>query len=312
MPSPGGRIVNIQNFSLHDGPGIRTTVFFKGCPLQCIWCANPEMQKRKRELMHNRSRCIGCGECIQACPDRLISSNGLSAEQGAESLHFARENCTLCGTCVAVCPSGAMQIAGFDASTAHVLAEVEKEKHFFRHSGGGVTLSGGEPLNQPDFAEAILTACRRWGIHTAMETCGHAPYDTIEKIAALIDVLYFDLKLADTAAHNRYTRVNNRWILENLARISTRHPQLVVRTPVIPGINNHPEALNAIGRFLVGRTAVSRVEFLNYHSLGEHKYTNLGREYSLAELKPLDRETFADLCGAFSERFPTLNFSYHA
>lgn len=303
MSSSKGRIIDIQNFFLHDGPGIRTTIFFKGCPLRCIWCANPDTQKNTIELIHSQSRCMRCESCIEACPENVVSMK--------DTIEISRDRCILCGACIAVCPGAAMRFAGHDASFIEVLEEIENEKHFYRHSGGGVTLSGGEPLAQPRFAEAILKRCRQWGTHTAIETCGHAPYETLERVANPADTIYFDIKQIDNAIHKKYTRVGNPQILENLVKISNIHSHLIVRTPIILGINNSDKDLNALGNFLVNETAVTQVEFLNYHKLGEHKYTNLGRTYELEHLTPLTNEAFTDLSLNFSNQFPTLKISFH-
>lgn len=204
-----------------------------------------------------------------------------------------------------------MRLVGRDASLEEVLEEIEKEMLLNRNSGGGVTLSGGEPLMQPDFAKALLVACKRWGVNTAIETCGHAPYETLREILELVDTVYFDLKKIDQAGHKTYTNVDNQLILNNLAQISKIKPGIIVRIPIIPGINDSEDDVASFGKYLVEQTAVTSVELMNYHKLGEHKYTNLGRPYGLEQIIPLSREVFAEFCINFSQRFGTLNLSYH-
>ena len=303
MSSKRGRIINIQNFSIHDGPGIRTTVFFKGCPLRCAWCANPDSQRKGQELVHTAARCTDCRGCVAACPEGCIDA-------GPDGIAIDRARCTLCGDCIAACPATAMRMAARDLSLNEVLEEIEKEKHFYRNSGGGVTLSGGEPLAQPDFAVAILRRCRMWGIHTAIETSGHAPYQALEQVAGQADLIYFDLKHMEEEAHRAHTGVPNGRILENLKRISGSHPNIIVRVPLVPGINDAPEHLDAIGEFLIRDTTVRQLEFLNYHNLGEHKYAGIGKEYPL-EITPLSREVFQGLCEEFSRKYPALQVSFH-
>lgn len=299
----------MQNFSIHDGPGIRTTIFFKGCPLACQWCANPDTQRRGPELVHDRSKCTGCLTCVQICPESCIRVPDLNSEEKFPIID--RKAATLCRECIAACPSGALGLVGWDISLAEVLEEIEGEKHFFRNSGGGITLSGGEPTAQPEFAKAILKACRRWAIDTAMETCGHCEYEVLETLAGLCSTLYMDLKHMDNNTHKRLTRVGNKKILDNLIRISRSHPGLIVRIPVIPGLNDDVANLSAMGEFLTGQTGVTRVEFLNYHNLGKHKYVNLGRTYDLEDLRPLGDQVFVGLCKEFAGRFPGLSLSYH-
>ncbi|MEH0018377.1 MAG: glycyl-radical enzyme activating protein [Desulfobacter sp.] len=304
MPPPKGRIIDIQHFSLHDGPGTRTTVFFKGCPLRCDWCANPDSQARALELVYSDIRCVGCGACVDACAEGLIRLE--------DTVRISREACTGCGACVDACPGGAMRFSGYDISLNDVLEEIEKERNVYRNSGGGVTLSGGEPLAQPDFARAILEKCRKWGIHTAIETAGYVPYDTLARVSAVTDLIYFDVKSVNPVSHLRHTRVENPRILTNLKKISrTRPGSIIVRAPLIPGLNDTDHDLKSLGEFIVNETSVTRVELLNYHNLGLHKYAGLGRSCALAPVSPLSGEAFAKRAKWFSRAFPTLTLSYH-
>lgn len=284
-----GRIFNIQRFSVHDGPGIRDIVFFKGCPLRCLWCSNPESQGTGLELGFRTERCIGaegCGYCIEACPGGVLKA-------GESGLPEAGEGCTRCGRCAAACPAQARRLFGEDVTVEEVAARLQNQAGAWRASGG-VTLSGGEPLMQADFAAALLGRLKETGIHTALETCGYAPWEAVEQVAALCDVVYFDVKLADRDRHLRYTGVDNRIILDNLARLRGGFPQLhlVARTPVVPGVNDGEE-LEAIARLLGGIGGMDGYELLPYHSYGEGKYRQLGRQYGLADTAPPDKEELA-------------------
>lgn len=298
-----GKIVNIQDFSLHDGPGIRTTIFFKGCPLHCLWCANPDTQSEKFQLFHSISLCTGCQECRVACPENVISWK--------DNIEIDRARCTLCGECIEACSTSALRIDGYEITLNTILEKIQSESLFYRNSGGGVTLSGGEPLFQPLFAEAVLKKCRKWGIHTAMETSGCANYETLKRLSTLLDLIYYDVKHLDDTVHRKITGVSNRLILENLQKISLVHSGIVVRVPVIPSINSSEKDMLQLGVFLTKKTAVKRVEFLNYHRLGEQKYASIGKPYTLVDLKPFTEEEFENCVRDFQTKFPTINVIYH-
>ena len=268
-----GAIFNIMRFSTQDGPGIRTTVFFKGCPLACAWCHNPESQTLHPIPMYFAARCRHCGECLAACPHHAIE-----ARDGAMHTTAA---CRYCGTCASVCAAEARQLAGRTIALDDLLAEIERDAVFFDESGGGVTLSGGEPLAQPRFASALLTACRKRGIATALETCGYAPLAVFLEVALPADAVLFDLKLMDPEKHRRYTGVSNHPILRNLEQlVRWRHP-VTVRIPVVPGINDDGESIHSFASYLAG-LPVRSVELLPYHQVGVEKYRRLGRPYPLA------------------------------
>jgi len=273
-PVPLALIFNIMRFATHDGPGIRTTVFFKGCPLSCWWCHNPESQSFLPDRLYFADRCRHCLDCVTACPQHAIS-----ATNGAISTSAA---CDFCGQCAQACMAEARQIAGVRLSVGELLAEVEKDGIFFDDSAGGVTLSGGEPLSQPVFAAAFLRECRERGIATAVETCGFAPMETFLETSLLADRILFDLKLADTEKHRRYTGVSNESILRNLQALTARHPAVTVRIPVVPGINDSHADLAGFAACLRDVRA-RRVELLPYHRIGADKYRRLGREYRMAD-----------------------------
>lgn len=272
---PSGWIFNTQRFSVHDGPGIRTTVFLKGCPLACVWCHNPEGIASGPELALSPKRCIACGECVAVCPEGLPVP-GASPQPGSEG------SCLVCGACAETCPSQARQVAGRRASVDEVIAEILKDRIFFEQSGGGATFSGGEPLWQPQFLSSLLAACKSEGIRTAVDTSGLAPWKDLESIAAITDLFLYDIKHLDDEVHRRYTGASNLQILSNLQRLGALGSRIWVRVPVIPGFNDAPSHLRAIGHLAAGIDGVERVCLLPYHPLGEDKLRRQGREAVLA------------------------------
>jgi pyruvate formate lyase activating enzyme len=274
-----GTILDIQRFSIHDGPGIRTTVFFKGCPLSCWWCHNPESQAHSRELVTRQERCIGCGACENACTRGAIHLSG-------EGPAIARARCTSCGACMEVCYAEALEVVGREMTLAQVLAQLEKDVAFFDESGGGVTFSGGEPLSQPLFLLALLQACRAREIHTAVDTCGFAPWPVFEQIRQYVDLFLYDLKLLDDRQHQTYTGVSNEPILANLRRLSELEHQIILRLPLVPGVNDDAEQVRAIGALAARLPHLHRVDLLPYHHLAVEKYGRLDRSYSLPDARP--------------------------
>jgi pyruvate formate lyase activating enzyme len=268
-------VFNIMRFATHDGPGIRTTVFFKGCPLSCQWCHNPESQNFHPEVLYFEERCRHCGECVAACPEHAIrqTAGGQVESSGV---------CRRCGHCAEVCQAEARQLAGRPVGLHEIVAEIEKDLIFFEESGGGVTLSGGEPLAQPRFAAALLAACRDRGIHTVLETCGYAKPDTFRSVALLADLVLFDVKFITAAAHRQYTGLSNTGILQNLAELFERGRKVTVRIPLVPGINDTDEEIDRFARYL-GRFPGCRVELLPYHRIGSAKYARLARTYKLKD-----------------------------
>jgi pyruvate formate lyase activating enzyme len=295
-----GLIFNIQRFSIHDGPGIRTTVFFKGCPLRCFWCHNPEGLEAKREVQFTPGRCLGCGACVAACP------------QGAQVLGpqgrlYDRDRCQGCGACVAVCWAEALQMMGSVVSAESVMAEVLQDQPFYA-SSGGVTLSGGEPLRQPAFALEILRGCRAAGLHTAVETTLHAPWRHVASLLPLVDLFLVDIKQLDPAKHRAATGVSNERILANIRRLAASGHALNVRIPVVPTVNDTPADIRAIAGFVrdlqsarpAGAPALS-LELLPFHQLAGDKYASLGRHYDAAHLAPPTKASMAALVQAACE-----------
>ncbi len=270
-------VFNVQTYSIHDGPGIRVTVFLKGCPLRCIWCANPESNLSSPQLMTYHSKCTGCGACVSACSKGAISMR----EEDGKILEFTdRSLCVNCGGCISLCHAQAREIAGELKTVAEVMEKVRGDKMFMDASGGGMTISGGECLMHPDFSEALLLAAKSEGIHTAVESCCFAPRKVIGQVFRNVDLALLDLKHMDSAKHKEYTGVPNEQILENISYI---HRELkvpvIIRVPTIPGCNDSEENIAATAKFaaeLLGEAA--EMHLLPYHRLGESKNESLGKE----------------------------------
>lgn len=290
----GGRgfIFDIRRFSIHDGPGIRTTVFFKGCPLRCQWCHNPESQSPFPELILNSRRCTLCAECLDACPHGAIYRQG-------DQILTDREKCRLCQTCAQVCYAEARQFTGEELSLAEVMAEILCDITFYDQSGGGVTFSGGEPLFQSDFLESLLKACKAHEIHTALDTCGYAPFHTLERLREWVDLFLFDLKHLDDARHRELTGVSNRLILENLELLSSLGHDLILRVPLIPGANDDPDHLDALARYASGLPRVLRVDLLPYHATGVEKYARLDKPNRMPQPAPHSATRLDEMQGIF-------------
>jgi pyruvate formate lyase activating enzyme len=270
--TPKGLIFDVMRFSVHDGPGIRTTVFFKGCPLECWWCHNPEGLRSKPEVVYVSDRCVGCGDCVGACPNHAISWN----DHPVRDPHL----CQLEGCCAAVCPSAATQIIGRWFTVEQIMEQVTKDTVFYEESGGGVTFSGGEPFLQSDFLEPVLDACRARGIHTAVETCGVVDRRALLKLSGKVDLFLYDIKTLDKRNHMKYTGASNTAILDNLAALATRHNDVVIRMPVVPGINDDDQNVQELAGFMK-TVGLSRLDLLPYHEIGSDKYRRLGRAYRL-------------------------------
>jgi len=300
---PSGLVFNIQRFSIHDGPGTRTLVFLKGCPLRCLWCSNPEGLATYPEILLRAEACTGCGRCVAACPAGVHRPGPDSAPaHGVDRM----ARCLGCGTCVAACPAQALTLAGRTMTAAEVVEEVLRDSPFYWSSGGGVTLSGGEACAQPAFARAILAGCREGGLHTTVETCGMVPWAALAAVAEATDLFLFDLKHVDDARHRALTGASNRQILANLARLLERSQPLTVRMPLIPGRNDDPASLERAFRFLAASGAAAsgrEVHLLPFHRYGESKYPRLDlplpptpiREHSPEELESILR--LAAACG---------------
>jgi pyruvate formate lyase activating enzyme len=276
-----GRILHLQRLSTEDGPGIRTTVFFKGCPLRCAWCHNPESLSRELQIQWFASRCLGCETCLAACPDHLL-------RRTQAGLVIDRECCQGCGKCAEACPAGAIELLGRTVTVDELLGVLRKDRAYYDASGGGVTLSGGEPTLQADFVEALLRGLKAEGIATALDTCGLCSIDTLERLLPFTDLLLYDLKLSDPALHRQYTGSANGRILDNLRHLrqmQSRLPfRLWIRTPLIPGATATPENLAALGNYLSEALdcCVERWELCAFNNLCRDQYTRLGLEWAYA------------------------------
>jgi len=286
-------IFNIQKFSLNDGPGIRTVVFFKGCPLACLWCSNPESQSSLRQVTWEEEKCVRCMRCVRACK--------LSAVKYAEDkISFDEETCVGCFQCVKACPQGALSVQGDLLTLEKVLKEVMKDVDFYEESGGGVTLSGGEVLGQAEFAIALLKELQARQIHTACETTGYADEETFNRLIEQLDLILFDLKHYDNEKHLTVTGVSNEPILHNLELALAKGKEVIIRIPVIPGIN---DTLKDAQGFcdLLKKLGVKRINLLPFHQFGQKKYSLLGKEYQCKDLKQLHEEDLSGYCAMFLE-----------
>jgi pyruvate formate lyase activating enzyme len=274
-----GLVFNLQKYSLHDGPGIRTTVFLKGCPLHCSWCHNPESIAPRRELILLENRCIVCGECRRACPFGTTTDQDKPQPTGLDC-------CTLCGACADACPAAAREVVGRSYTSAELLKLLLQDRVFYEESGGGVTFSGGEPLLQHEFLSEMLSACRGEGLHTAVDTSGMCPTAQLLAIAPLADLFLFDIKFIDPVRHRHFTGASNELILENLRALGAIHRNIWVRIPVIPGVNDTKHDLDSAAGFASSIDGVRQVNLLPYHRTGVGKFERLGMNGSLKDLQP--------------------------
>ena len=262
------RICNIQNFCIHDGPGIHTVLFFAGCPMRCAWCHNPESQRIQPEILFSKKLCTGCGVCAKVCP------NGCHDFENGHA--FDRTKCSACGLCEKACPSNALRVAGRCAAPEEIMQEVIKDKVYFEESGGGLTVSGGEPMMQVDFLEAVLRLAKNEGIHTCIETCGHAPEGTFERIAPYTDCFLFDCKETNPEKHRLFTGHDNRLIRSNLAYLNSISANVILRIPLIPGYNDTDKHMEGIAAAANAHSCIKKIEILPYHPLGISKADELG------------------------------------
>lgn len=279
-----GTVFDIQRFSVHDGNGIRTLVFLKGCPLHCKWCQNPESMSPKPELMRLPHLCIGCGKCIEKCPENALSVDA----QGEFSIE--RDKCTYCGECVEHCYAGSMTIVGRFMTVNEVMDEVERDRHFYETSNGGVTFSGGEPTMQSEFLIECLRESQRRGLHTAIETCAMTTPETFQNVLEHTDLVLTDIKHMDSDQHKALTGAPNEQILLNIANAAAMGKKLRIRVPLIPGCNDSVDNIEATAKFVSSLgSAVESLDILPYHRLGEPKWEQLERTYPLHGIEPLDK-----------------------
>lgn len=269
-----GRIFNIQHFSIHDGPGVRTTVFMKGCNLRCYWCHNPESWVKSFQMQFNRSKCIGCGECVKACPK----------SKGGHTAIFT-EDCIRCGKCTEKCYAQAISVVGYDITPDELFSEIKKDKDIYIKSGGGITFSGGEPLLQTDFLIEVLKLCKEEHINTAIETAACVPWSVMNEVLPYIDLVICDIKTVNEEKHLKATGQSNKLIFENIYEMSKRGTDLLLRTPVIPGFNDDLESMKAIAQFVSMLPGKHTVELLPFHGICKGKYETLNMKFGAQDLK---------------------------
>lgn len=280
-----GVVFDIQRFSVNDGPGIRTIVFLKGCPLSCLWCCNPESQRKEPDVMYDAKKCIGCGKCMKACVHGAIGPGNTT--------WVDRSKCVGCGECVNVCPTGALTLKGEVMTVSEVIHVLRRDAHYFRKSGGGVTLSGGEPLMQWKYARELLKACKAQGWDTAIETTGYGSEEAIEAVIPYLDLVLLDCKSTDPVVHKRVTGVGNELIQKNARKIVSMANKVIIRVPTIPTVNASEEEFHRIAEYAKS-LGVDTVHVLPYHTLGQSKYEMLGKAYAMGyEIKSLPREEAA-------------------
>jgi pyruvate formate lyase activating enzyme len=296
-----GQIFDIQRFSIHDGPGIRTTVFFKGCPLRCLWCGNPESIPREPSLSYMPEKCIACRACLDACPH-----DALSADAVGKAI-VARDRCTACGVCPPTCDPKALETVGRTATAEEVLDVVLRDQAYYRASGGGVTLSGGEPLMQPEFAAILLGEAKARGLHCCVETAGYAVWGAVQPLIALVDLWLFDYKETDPRLHEKFVGKPNDLILANLRRLHAAGAKIVLRCPMIPQLNARTGHLDGIVALARSMPSLEGVELLPYYDLWRAKLTRFGLKSELPEsVKPPDRDTVNAWKRYLSERGVTV------
>lgn len=278
-----GQVFNIMKYAVHDGPGIRTTVFLKGCPLNCWWCHNPESQELKPQLTFFPNRCIGCMDCVSACKE-----NAITVVDGKVITDL--EKCKNNGDCTLVCFAEARQMAGKSMSVDEVVSQIKKDKIFYDESGGGATFSGGEPLMQSSYLLELLREMKNLGIHTTLDTCGYASSNILEEVAELTDLFLFDLKHMNTEKHEKYTGVSNTLILENLNMIHKMGKDIIIRIPIIPGFNDSKEELQDLKNYISTLQNIKEVNLLPYHSIGQEKYNRIGQTYKMKDVMEPSQE----------------------
>jgi pyruvate formate lyase activating enzyme len=278
------KVFNIQRYSIHDGPGIRTTVFFKGCPLKCLWCHNPESQNFNKELVQYKDRCINCGYCIKACKMDAIEN---------------KENCILCENCCEECPTNSRVMLGKEMTINEILQEVEKDRAFYDQSKGGVTLSGGEPLSQGEFLLSLVKELKMKSFHITIDTSGYAPWENIEELLPYVDLFLYDLKIVNEEKHKFYTGVSNKIIIDNLRKLAKTGTDIYIRIPIIPTINDGDEDIKDFLQILKEIGGFEHINFLPYHNISTEKYNRLNLEYKIADIKEPSSESMKKIKNIF-------------
>lgn len=293
-------VINFQKCSIHDGPGIRSTIFFKGCPLDCVWCHNPESKKFTKEVLYNQERCSACGTCAKICPSNAISNQ-------LYRVSLDRDICTTCGNCIDYCVNNAREIVGEEYSIKQLVKEIEKDRMFYEESGGGVTLSGGEVMCQDiECISKLSRVCKDRGIHIAVDTCGYAKFDNYERILEFVDLFLYDIKLIDEEKHIEFTGKSNKLILENLKKLSEKGANINIRIPLIEGVNVDDENIEVkkIIEFIKPLN-IKKVNLLPYHSIGKHKYEKLDEVYHAEDFETPDTSKLEEIRDIFERN----NFS---
>ena len=291
-----GEIFDIKKYAIHDGPGIRTTVFFKGCPLSCCWCHNPESIARTTQRFYRQERCIDCNECVQACGEGAIQTS-------AHGLRWNSSACIFCKTCAGICPAEAVEFIGKRMTVDEVVAEITKDTLFYDESGGGITISGGEPLMQPTFLLELLEACGKLDLHRTVDTSGLADTRILLETATCTDLFLYDLKHMDPEKHAEFTGVSNKKILANLKILSRQGSEIIVRFPIIPGFNSDRENIDQTGAYVASLPGVGRINILPYHSAATAKYNNLGLKFNTSDVAKPSRDQLESI----ADRLETYN-----
>ena len=291
-----GKVLNIQRYSIHDGPGIRTTVFLKGCPLNCWWCHNPESKNPKDELMFFEDRCVGCGRCVEVC-----SENCLEIVDGKARYRY-KELCNSCEKCKEFCYHDAIEYVGKDMTALEVTNELKKDRVFYEESKGGITVSGGEPLLQVDFSYDILKKCKEEGIHTVVDTSGYGSWEGLEKLATVTDLFLYDLKLIDDKGHRKYIGVSNKIILDNIKKLSDMDKNIFIRIPIIENINDGEKDIADFIKFISTLKNIEKVNLIPYHDMGKKKYERLELKYKLDDMKPPSEARMEEIKNEFLKK----------
>ena len=293
--SVSATITNISRGSLHDGPGVRTVVYFKGCGLKCKWCHNPETLSAQKQILYAPTKCIHCGKCIEVCPEHhKIQGNNML---------FLREDCTACGNCAKTCPSLALSLCGEEKTVPELFEEIIKDQHYYIASGGGVTFSGGECLLHSQFVKELAKMCKDNNIHTAVESAFFVRWENAEEVLPYIDLFFADLKIPDPEKHRKFTGQDNRMIIENITKLSNEHSNIILRIPVIPGVNDSDDDIDAFAEIIktFGK-GIKEIELLKYNNLAESKYHIAGKEYTKFADTAQTNEEMQKLCSALEEK----------